>query len=108
MSHYETGMIEDKINEFNDEFTDMVHKMNKVSADKLGLDIRAGYGLWVCEEGIVVTHAVDRTLQYYGGFEYVDKEDRTVIGNWVFYSRNSGRVQGCLDYYESEQETEIK
>lgn len=105
MSHYETGMIEDKINEFNDAFTEIVHKMDKVSADKLGLDIRAGYGLWVCEDGIAVTHATDRTLQYYGGFEYIDKEDRTVIGDWVFYSRNSERVADCLDCY---QETEIE
>jgi hypothetical protein len=92
-------MIEDKINEINEAFSEIVHKMDKVSADEVGLDIRAGYGLWVCEDGIAVSQAGDRALQYYGGFEYVDKEYRVAIGDWVFYSANADRVAQCLDRY---------
>ena len=105
---YETGMIEDKINEINESFSEIVHKMDKVSADKVGLDIRAGYVLWVCEDGIAVSRSVDRTLQYYGGFEYIDNEHRVAIGDWVFYSAYADRVARCLENYNMSEADEQK
>jgi hypothetical protein len=70
----------------------------------LGLDQRASYGgLWVDvrnEEFIAVKASDDRVLQYYGGFEYIDKEFRKEYGGYVFYLAEpdeEGRVNGCFE-----------
>lgn len=80
--------------------------MKMVRAEELGLDRRCGR-LYIDDECIAVAADNDRTLQYYGGFEYVDKEYRTEIGGYVFYSREDGRVEDCMDTFaESQAETE--
>ncbi len=70
----------------------------------LGLDERATYGgLWVDtqnEEFIACKASDDRVLQYYGGFEYIDKEYRKELGVYVFYLAEpdeEGRVNGCFE-----------
>jgi hypothetical protein len=68
----------------------------EVLPEDLGLDRRAGYRFFVTEEMIAVTKDDDVGLQYYGGFEYVDKDYRTEIGEWVFYSAEDDRVAGHL------------
>lgn len=69
----------------------------EVSATELGLDQRAFWGeAKVTLEVIAVNKAQDRTLQYYGGFEYVNKEDRYVMGDWVFYHVEDDRVREAL------------
>ena len=65
----------------------------KVSPEEIGLDKRAGYKLFINEDVIVVDKSRDKGLQYYGGFEYVDAEYRTEIGEYVFYSGEDERVQ---------------
>jgi len=77
----------------------IVKHMTKTNAEKLGLDSRAGYSLFVNDECIAVRSYNDRSLQYYGGFEYVDKEDRKEVGDWVFYMAESDRVANCLDCF---------
>jgi hypothetical protein len=74
-----------------------------VSADKLGLDIRAGYKMFVNEDAIAVAKHNDRTLQYYGGFEYVDSEYRVEMGDFVFYMCDDERVRGHIEQFYCEQ-----
>ena len=51
-----------------------VGQMTEVKAKQLGLDSRSFYGVaYADESAIVVGKDQDRSLQYYGGFEYVDK-----------------------------------
>lgn len=72
----------------------------RVRADTLGLDIRAGYTLWVSAEGIFVDAQNDRSLQYYGGFEYVEGEFRQAAGTrYVFYSACDSRVEKHVNRY---------
>lgn len=81
--------------------------MTRVSADKLGFrDNRAGYTLYIDEECIIVDKNDDRMLQYYGGFEYVDKEFRIEIGDYVIYTNGDSRVADCLERYYDEAEAE--
>ena len=80
--------------------------MDCVKATQLGMDIRAGYKLYVDEDCIIVDKRNDQSLQYYGGMEYVDKEFRSEIGDYVIYLSNAGRVADCLDAYYSEKEEE--
>ena len=79
----------------------------RVSARDLGLDDRAADSIYVCMEEpesvheagdyIMVSKADDRTMQYYGGFEYVGKDCRTELGDYVLYSAMNGRVAEHLE-----------
>lgn len=94
----------DEVSRTVDNLDNFVENMRNVKAEDLGLDSRAGYSLYVNDDCIAVRGAMfDRVLQYYGGFEYVDKQDRMEVGDWVFYMADSSRVAECLDcLYESE------
>ena len=89
----------DFLDSIDDRITSYVAKMEEVQAEDIGLDRRSAYRLYVDKDRtcIAVSKHYDRTLQYYGGFEYVDREYRREIGNWVFYFADSERVQGHLD-----------
>lgn len=73
--------------------------MTKTKAENLGLDNRAGYTLYVNDECIAVSKVNDRSLQYYGGFEYIDEAYRVELGEWVFYMTESDRVSECIDRF---------
>ncbi len=95
------------IEELNDKLFTRTQNMTLVSANMLGLDIRAGYRLFIDNECIIVDKRNDRSLQYYGGAEYVDKEFRSEIGDYVIYTNGDDRVSGWLEYYyDSVAETE--
>jgi hypothetical protein len=85
-----------------DEVQDMVERqvqgMRWVSATELGLDNRCGRA-YVDEnmEYIVVDSANARSYNYYGGFEYIDDEDKRQLGDYVIYMNTSDRVQDALD-----------
>jgi hypothetical protein len=73
--------------------------MTETNAQELGLDPRAGHRLYVDDCSIVVARHNDKWLQYYGGFEYVDKECRYEMGEYVFYVVDDSedcRVSTCL------------
>lgn len=90
-----------------DAIRQMIQGWTMVRPQDVGLDSRAGYDLWISDEGIITTIHSDRTLQYYGGFEYVDKDYRMELGDWVFYSSEDDRVQRCLDYYNEVEEEAV-
>jgi len=73
-----------------------------VSAEAIGLDCRAG-SVWVTEDAIVAEHNT-RSLDYYGGFEYVDTEYTARVGNYKVYFADDERVAGCLECYSEQAE----
>ena len=85
---------------------DFMDKATEVTAEDLGLDRRAAYRLYITDYVIAVPKGDDGKLQYYGGFEYVDKEYRREIGDWVFYSAEDNRVAGHLGRYNEVEEDE--
>ena len=95
----------DFIESINDRVTEYVAKMQEVLPEDLGLDRRAGYRFYVDKDmtTIVTPKYRDNSLQYYGGFEYVDEDCRKELGNWVFYSDNDDRVAEALAYYNAEE-----
>jgi hypothetical protein len=96
------------VDDVNDQLRRIVNAMEYVPADALGLDRRAGYRLFVNDDCIVTDKDGDRTLQYYGGFEYVDKDYRIEMGDYVIYLGDDERVRGCIDsYYDTEKEVDI-
>jgi glutathione synthase/RimK-type ligase-like ATP-grasp enzyme len=79
--------------------------MDLVPASDLGLDLRCGR-LFVNEDGIAVSKDGDRSLQYYGGFEYVDKDYRNELGDYVFYTVDDDRVREHVEQYLEQEEVE--
>lgn len=92
----------DMVEQFDRQLADWVATLPEVLPEDLGLDRRCGYRIYVAEDGLVVPKYSDRSLQYYGGFEYVDKDCRIEYGDWVFYSCNDDRVNACMDRFEEE------
>jgi len=79
-------------------------EFREVTPKEVGLDSRAGYRLFINEDYIAVSRGNRRSLDYYGGFEYVDEEHVTVLGDMVFYSADDERVQGHLDEFFMQEE----
>lgn len=73
------------------------------SREIIGLDMRCG-PLFINENAIAVRKHNDGSLQYYGGFEYVDKEYRYEVGDYVFYNGEDERVREHLDRYYTRNE----
>ena len=72
-------------------------KAREVSASELGLDQRAAWGsVYVTPECLAVRVDNEGSLRYYGGFEYVSKEYRVGMGEWVFYLAEDSRVREHL------------
>ena len=90
------GMVENFIDD----------KFRLVTPKEIGLDGRSSYQLFINEDYIAVSKGNRRTLDYYGGFEYVDEEHVTVLGHYVFYSSDDERVQGHLDEFFMQEKEE--
>ena len=87
-----------------------VGQMTELKAKDLGLDPRSFYGYaYVDKSAIAVIKEQDRTLQYYGGFEYVDKDYRREVGDYVFYlvedDRVAEHIARALDKEEAEDDS---
>ena len=101
----------DKLNSLQWEINQKVEaiineELREVTPQELGLDPRAGYHLFINEEYIAVGNGNRRSLDYYGGFEYVDEEHVTVLGDMVFYSADDERVQDHLDEFFIKEDAE--
>lgn len=89
--------FEDLLHDVSELVSQSLADAKSVSPTSLGLDQRSSWSdLKVTDEFIAVPESQDRTMRYYGGFEYVSEEHRTVLGNWVFYSVESRRVREHL------------
>ncbi len=96
-------MIFKTIDNLLDEVEQLSHKfvdgMTRVKASRLGLDPRAGYCLYVNEDCIAANYNDARLLDYYGGFEYVEREFRVQCGSYIFYLREDSRVDDHITRY---------
>jgi hypothetical protein len=91
-------VVEESLGKFEDELNDLP----RVSASKLGLDPRAGR-VWVDEVGgqIIVNNMNRRSMDYYGGFEYVSEDAISGFGDYTIYTDMYGdsRVGEALDMF---------
>ena len=94
--------LQDQIDNLIDQYLEDSDAV-RVSAEAVGLDHRAGYVFVSTEEGWIAAVAGNvRSLEYYGGFEYVD--DKLSIGEITFYSSDSSRVADAIEYYNDEHQ----
>lgn len=85
---------------------ELVEGLQLVRGGDIGLDDRAGYNIRIDSDEliIVVSKYGDRSLRYYAGFEYVDDQHRTELGDYVIYSVESQygdmceRLMDCFHY----------
>lgn len=87
------GDILESVNELAAE---LIEDAKLLPASDFGLDERCGK-LYMGKDFIAVPVGRDRTLQYYGGFEYVDLDSRHVIGDFVFYHQDDDRVDEAME-----------
>jgi len=66
--------------------------------EELGLDFRCGRILISVDEGFVAVCS-PRSIEYYGGWEYIDSEFKLDAGDYRFYDREADRVDAVIRYY---------
>jgi len=66
--------------------------------EELGLDFRCGRILISVDEGFVAA-CNSRSIEYYGGWEYIDSEYKLDAGDYRFYDREADRVDAVIRYY---------
>ena len=94
--------LEDLRDQINALVKTKLYEAIAVKAEQLGLDPRAGYKLYISndEDTFIAVHKDNRrSLDYYGGFEYIDKEFVLELGDYVFYTDHE-RVFDAIDTYE--------
>jgi len=95
--------ILDLIEKFNIQITNHISKeFTKVPAKDLGLDERC-YMLFVNDDAIAIRKERQGTIEYYGGFEYVDKDCKKEVGDWVFYFAEDSRIAGHIARWKGEK-----
>ncbi len=94
----ENFQIVDFLETINSHVDEFLEGFKKVKAADLGLDPRAYYGPIRVSPGAIVIEGNTRSMDYYGGFEYVDASDRKVIGDYTFYmvGEEDSRVRNHL------------
>ena len=75
----------------------------RTNGNDVGLDMRVGT-LYINTQDRVIASNNQRSLEYYGGFEYIDKDMVQTVGDWTFYQGD--RVDDCIDTYENKEEME--
>ena len=86
-------MFDQIIQDANEIAEKYIANCTDVTAEQLGLDERCGYSFYACDDFLAVRDCHERSLRYYGGFEYVGQDYRMQLGEWVFYSTENSRVQ---------------
>ena len=77
---------------------EIVNGTTSVPAEKLGLDSRCGPIL--IGNGFIAS-MTPNLLDYFGGFEYIEREYRHMINGLAIYSDESDRVLNALETYET-------
>ena len=103
------SVLRDIVEESLDNFEAELKDLPRVSTSKLGLDPRAGR-VWVDEVGgqIIVSNMNRRSLDYYGGFEYVSEDAISGFGEYTIYTDMYGdsRVGETLDTFRETMDEE--
>lgn len=99
-------------------FEDMLQKCNELAEEAIdtaivvspkdcGLDRRAASRMWRGKDFLAVRAHGESSFEYYSGFEYVKPEHRLCVGEFVFYSTDSDRVNDHWQQFEPEVEPEV-
>jgi hypothetical protein len=77
----------------------------RVNGKDIGLDERTGTLYLDLNDRLIIVHRNNLSkLNYYGGFEYIDKEHIINLGEYVMFSEENLRVRKSMEIYEAEME----
>ena len=88
--------IENAVQKYIEE-SDVV-EIGSTGLEELGLDFRCGRILISVDEGFVAA-CNPRSIEYYGGWEYIDSELKLDAGDYRFYDSEADRVDRVLRFY---------
>ena len=74
-----------------------VQGLRRVTANELGLDMRCGRAYVSESMDCIIVDGDARSFNYYGGFEYIDDEDKQTLGGYTFFMDTSERVRDALE-----------
>jgi hypothetical protein len=74
-----------------------VQGLRRVTANELGLDIRCGRAYVGENMDCIIVDGDARSFNYYGGFEYIEDEDKRNIGDYTIFLDTSDRVRDALE-----------
>jgi hypothetical protein len=96
------------MNEIDQKIAQHIGTMTPVIPEDLGLDMRSfGKAYTDGWDYLIVSKSDDKSIQYYGGFEYVDKNYRREYGDYVIYEGSDSRVYDTLENYREILNEEI-
>jgi hypothetical protein len=100
--------IEEYQEKINLEVENFFNGIKPVSAERVGLDRRCG-NVYVGSDFIAVKNYDKRNIEYYGGFEYINRDHVKTIGEYVIYNpefegEHDDRIQDCIDCYKETDE----
>jgi len=76
--------------------------MEKVSPADLGFESnRVDTEIWVYSSGFIIKLNADHQASYYWGLEYVEEENREVLGDYVRYSFYDDYLAGNYQFYKN-------
>ena len=74
-----------------------VQGLRRVTANELGLDMRCGRAYVSENMDCIIVDGDARSFNYYGGFEYIEDEDKRSLGDYTFFMDTSERVRDALE-----------
>lgn len=104
--------LEEKIEEYQEKIAHEVgiffSNVDEVNASEVGLDRRCG-NVFVGSDFIAVRELNKRSIEYYGGFEYINRDHVKQIGEYVIYNLEfdgewEDRVKRCIDIFNGKYE----
>lgn len=96
------------LNEIDQKLAQQVASMTPVKPEDLGLDMRSfGTAYTDSYDYLIIKKIDDKSLRYYGGFEYTNECDRQEYGDYVIYSSSATRVYDALEAFRELQNEEI-
>lgn len=89
------------IEEIDSLVEDVIVDMRKTTGKDCGLDDRCGT-VWVSKDCIAIRANTKKSFEYYGGLEYVDRDEVVELPGYVIYSAEHHRISSMIMHYESE------
>ena len=74
-----------------------VQGLRRVTANELGLDMRCGRAYVGENMDCIIVDGDARSFNYYGGFEYIEDEDKRQLGDYTVFLDTSERVRDALE-----------
>ena len=74
-----------------------VQGLRRVTANELGLDVRCGRAYVGENMDCIIVDGDARSFNYYGGFEYIEDEDKRQLGDYTVFLDTSERVRDALE-----------